>query len=147
VTKITDEHDVVVVGAGAAGIAATRRLIEAGVDVLLLEARNRVGGRALSVRQGNGAAIDLGCGWLHSADVNPWTDIATALGFEIDRTLPPWQDEKHDLGMSLAQRRGLHVHRSTVSPPTHRQLGSAEHKSWSDATGAVALSETTVVCR
>jgi len=44
VTKITDEHDVVVVGAGAAGIAATRRLIEAGVDVLLLEARNRVGG-------------------------------------------------------------------------------------------------------
>ena len=34
-TKITDEHDVVVIGAGAAGIAATRRLIEAGVDVLL----------------------------------------------------------------------------------------------------------------
>ena len=107
VTKITDEHDVIVVGAGAAGIAATRRLIEAGVDVLLLEARNRVGGRALSVRQGNGAAIDLGCGWLHSADVNPWTDIGTALGFEIDRTLPPWQDEKHDLGMSLAQRRAF----------------------------------------
>jgi NAD(P)-binding Rossmann-like domain len=62
VTKITDEHNVVVVGAGAAGIAATRRLIEAGVDVLLLEARNRVGGRALSVRQGNGVAIDLECG-------------------------------------------------------------------------------------
>jgi monoamine oxidase len=50
-TQITGEHAVVVVGAGAAGIAA-RRLIEAGVDVLLLEARNRVGGRALSVRQG-----------------------------------------------------------------------------------------------
>jgi monoamine oxidase len=99
------EHDVVVIGAGAAGIAATRRLVEAGVDVSLVEACNRVGGRALSVRQDDGAAIDLGCGWLHSADVNPWTDIAAALGFEIDRTLPPWQDDKHDLGMSLAQRR------------------------------------------
>ena len=49
----------------------------------------------------------LGCGWLHSADVNPWTDIAKALGFEIDRTLPPWQDEKHDLAMSLTQRRAF----------------------------------------
>ncbi|MGB6326278.1 MAG: NAD(P)/FAD-dependent oxidoreductase [Methylocella sp.] len=101
------EHDVVVIGAGAAGIAATRRLVEAGVDVLLLEACNRVGGRALSVRQDDGDAIDLGCGWLHSADVNPWTDIAAALGFEIDRTLPPWQDDKHGLGMSLAQRRAF----------------------------------------
>ena len=52
VIKITDEHDVVVIGAGAAGIAATRRLVESGVDVLLLEARNRVGGRAHSVRHG-----------------------------------------------------------------------------------------------
>jgi monoamine oxidase len=107
VTKITHEHDVVVIGAGAAGIAATRRLVEVGVDVLLLEACNRVGGRALSVRQDDGDAIDLGCGWLHSADVNPWTDIAAALSFEIDRTLPPWQDDKHDLGMSLAQRRAF----------------------------------------
>jgi monoamine oxidase len=107
VTKIADEYDVGVIGAGAAGIAATRRLVESGVDVLLLEARNRVGGRALSVRQADGHAIDLGCGWLHSADVNPWTDIAKALGFEIDHTLPPWQDEKHDLGMSLTQRRAL----------------------------------------
>jgi monoamine oxidase len=45
VTKITDEHDVVVVGAGAAGIAAPRRLIEAGVDVLLLEASGPSAGR------------------------------------------------------------------------------------------------------
>jgi len=107
VTKITDEHDVVVIGAGAAGIAATRCLVESGVDVLLLEARNRVGGRAHSVRHGDGDAIDLGGGWLHSADINPWTDIAKALGFEIDRTLPPWQDQKHDLAMSLTQRRAF----------------------------------------
>jgi len=107
VTKITDEHDVVVIGAGAAGIAATRRLVDAGVDVLLLEACDRVGGRAISVRKDDGGAIDLGCGWLHSADVNPWTAIAAALGIEIDRTLPPWQDDKHDLGMSLAQRRAF----------------------------------------
>jgi monoamine oxidase len=103
-TMSNGEHDVIVIGAGAAGIAATRRLVEAKIDVLLLEALDRVGGRAYSLREGDGPAIDLGCGWLHSANVNPWTEIATALGFEVDRTPPPWQDEKRQMGMAPAQQ-------------------------------------------
>ena len=61
------ETDVVVIGAGAAGVAAARRIAAAEVRVLVLEARNRVGGRAWTLR-GAGFPLDLGCGWLHSAD-------------------------------------------------------------------------------
>ena len=81
---------VVIVGGGAAGIAAGRRLRDAQVDCLVVEARQRLGGRAWTVGDGAGFAIDLGCGWLHSADRNPWADIAQAQGRSIDKTPPPW---------------------------------------------------------
>jgi monoamine oxidase len=82
--------EVVVVGGGAAGVAAAGRLREAGRDCLIVEARARLGGRALTVKTTDGAALDLGCGWLHSADRNPWVAIAEAQGRAIDRTAPPW---------------------------------------------------------
>src|ERR1700741_5016484 len=84
------EFEVVVVGGGAAGIAAARTLHDAGVDCLLVEARDRLGGRAWTVTAEGGAPIDLGCGWLHSADRNPWREIAEARGGSIDKTRPPW---------------------------------------------------------
>lgn len=82
--------EVVIVGAGAAGIAAAKTLRDAGVDVLMVEARDRVGGRAWTVDSGRGFPIDLGCGWLHSADRNPWRDIAENKGWAVDHTPPPW---------------------------------------------------------
>jgi monoamine oxidase len=85
-----DEVQVAIIGGGAAGIAAARRLREANVDVLLLEARPRLGGRAWTFHSGAGVPIDLGCGWLHSADRNPWREIAQSQGFAIDKTPPPW---------------------------------------------------------
>ncbi len=99
------QFEVIVAGAGAAGIAATRRLVEAGVGVRLLEARGRIGGRAHTVVTASGEPIDLGCGWLHSADVNPWCGIADGLGFEIDRGLPPWRNDGPEIGQSRAARR------------------------------------------
>jgi monoamine oxidase len=84
-----DRFDVVVVGAGAAGIAALRRLRRAGVAVVALEARSRVGGRALTL-QGPDFPVDLGCGWLHSADVNPLVPLIEGAGFALDRTPPHW---------------------------------------------------------
>lgn len=84
-------HDVVIVGAGAAGIAAARALREQGVDALLLEARDRIGGRAWTDSSLLGVPIDMGCAWLHSADRNPWTAYARNAGFELIEREPQWQ--------------------------------------------------------
>ncbi len=84
------EFEVVVVGGGAAGIGAGRRLHDAGVSCLIVEARDRLGGRGWTTRIKPACSLDLGCGWLHSADRNPWVAIAEAQGRLIDKSPPPW---------------------------------------------------------
>jgi monoamine oxidase len=79
-----DDLEVVVVGAGAAGIGAAMRLAAARISFAIFEARGRVGGRAYTIADAP-FPLDLGCGWLHSADRNPWTRIAAEAGFTIDR--------------------------------------------------------------
>lgn len=101
------DTEVVIVGGGAAGIAAARRLHEAGVDCLLVEARDRLGGRGWTVATSSGEAIDLGCGWLHSADCNPWSDIALREGFALDKTPPPWTRPSLDIGFPLSEQRAF----------------------------------------
>ena len=65
----TDSEDyrstVAVVGAGAAGLASARRLADAGFPVVVLEARDRIGGRTWSYDFGGGTTIDLGASWIH----------------------------------------------------------------------------------
>lgn len=90
--------DAVVVGGGAAGIAAARTLQDAGRDVLLIEARDHPGGRALSFAPAAGMTLDLGCGWLHSAGRNPWVSLAERYGFTVDRSSPNWGVQWRDLG-------------------------------------------------
>lgn len=94
----------VVIGGGAAGIAAARTLHDAGREVLLIEAADRLGGRARShvipLPDGGTATVDLGCGWLHSAGRNPWTRIAERAGFAIDRSSPGWDTQWRDLGFA-----------------------------------------------
>jgi monoamine oxidase len=84
-------RDIIIVGAGAAGIAAAMTLQENGVRPIVLEARGRAGGRAWTDSTFFGFPIDLGCAWLHSADVNPWTAYARAHGFEVVERSPMWQ--------------------------------------------------------
>ena len=98
------ETEVAIIGGGAAGIAAGRRLREAGIDCLLIEARPRLGGRAWTITDASGLALDLGCGWLHSADRNPWLKVAEGQGRTIDSTPPPWTKPTLPIGFSLAEQ-------------------------------------------
>ncbi|WP_018699990.1 flavin monoamine oxidase family protein [Amorphus coralli] len=73
------DTDIVVVGAGAAGLAAGERLRETGVEAIVVEAAERVGGRAFTDTSVFGVPFDLGCHWMHSASRNPFRPIADAL--------------------------------------------------------------------
>ncbi|MFA6266610.1 MAG: NAD(P)/FAD-dependent oxidoreductase [Pseudolabrys sp.] len=99
--------EVAIIGGGAAGIAAARKLAVHGVDYLIVEARARLGGRACTVADKSGYALDLGCGWLHSADRNPWVAVATAQGRVFDKATPPWGRTTMTDIFPLEQQRGF----------------------------------------
>jgi len=84
--------DVAIIGAGAAGLGAAHGLKDSGLSFIVLEARDRVGGRGHTIMASPEVTFDLGCGWLHSADQNSFVTIAGQLGFEINKTLPPWRE-------------------------------------------------------
>ena len=100
----SDRPDVVIVGAGAAGIAAGRTARAHGFSVLLLEARDRVGGRAHTAACGTPYPLDLGCEWLHSADRNVCAGLARELGFALDKRDPPWRRRQPQSGFDLADQ-------------------------------------------
>lgn len=77
---LRNDPDVVVIGAGCAGIAAARALVAAGKSVVVLEGGDRVGGRAHTASLA-GAPFDLGATWLHQANENPLTPF---IGAHID---------------------------------------------------------------
>lgn len=91
------ETDVAVVGAGLAGLTAARRLRAAGRDVVVLEARDRVGGRTVNEPIGDGKVVELGGQW-----VGPTQHRMLALMSELGvETFPT-----HGVGQSLFERRG-----------------------------------------
>jgi monoamine oxidase len=101
---LSSEIDVAIIGAGAAGLGAAHALKDSGLSTIVLEARNRVGGRAHTIQAAPDITFDLGCGWLHSADKNSFVKIAEQLNFEIDKTRPPWREQSFDTGFPLAER-------------------------------------------
>ncbi|MET4807293.1 NAD(P)/FAD-dependent oxidoreductase [Limibacillus sp. MBR-115] len=84
------DTDVAIIGAGAAGIAAARRLRQLGVDYSLLEARDRVGGRAHTIEITPGVFQDLGAQFLHSGSQNPLVPLAREQGFTVPGITPDW---------------------------------------------------------
>lgn len=75
--------DVLIIGAGAAGIGAGRALAKAKVPFLIIEAKDRIGGRAYSDITSLGHLWDQGCHWFHSADRNILRQLADELGHKF----------------------------------------------------------------
>lgn len=113
---MSTDADIVIVGGGAAGIAAARRIASTGRSALLLEAGPRLGGRAWTHRI-RGLDLDLGCGWLHSADRNGWATLARDTDVVIDRRTPAWGTQFRDLGFSREDQAEA---RKTFSAWMHR---------------------------
>jgi monoamine oxidase len=71
--------DVIIIGAGMAGLSAARKLADAGKSVVVLEARERIGGRIHTDRS-LGFAAELGANWIHGRDNNPLVALANTSG-------------------------------------------------------------------
>lgn len=104
---MTNEPDIAIIGAGAAGIGAARRLRGSGRSVLILEALPRTGGRAWT-QSAAGVPLDMGCEWLHSAERNPWTSIAEESGFAVDRSASAWDRQDGANGLSAEEWEEAH---------------------------------------
>jgi len=103
--SLPSEVDVAIIGAGAAGLGAARALANSRLSLIVLEARDRVGGRGHTIMASPDITFDVGCGWLHSADKNSFVPVAQELNFEIDRNRPPWRERGFDAAFPPEQRR------------------------------------------
>lgn len=99
--KANQDHDfdVVVIGAGAAGLSTARDLADAGRRVVVVEARDRIGGRMWTDRTTMSVPVELGCEYIHGATASTW-DLVRKLGLKTlraeitaSRTKPggPWK--------------------------------------------------------
>ena len=84
-------------------MGAARRLAGSGLSTILLEASSQLGGRAFS-QEVRGLDLDLGCGWLHSADRNAWAEIAKATGVPIEQSRAAWGAQYRNLGFTLEEQ-------------------------------------------
>jgi monoamine oxidase len=106
--------DVVVVGAGSAGLAAAKTLRAAGLSFTVLEAMNRVGGRAWTSTEHFGVPFDIGCAWIHAADRNPYFVEAEAAG---------WTLHHHDMNVDH-----LYYGKRKASEEEEAEMKRADHE-------------------
>ena len=94
------EADIVVIGAGAAGIAAARRIAAANRKVIVVEAASQVGGRCITDISTFDVPFDRGARWIHNPETNPMIRLGRAAGLEI---LPAPSGQKIRIGRRNAR--------------------------------------------
>ncbi|MDB5214948.1 MAG: amine oxidase [Myxococcaceae bacterium] len=94
-TRAAGRYDVVIIGAGMAGLRAAQVLLSAGKNVVVLEARDRIGGRIRTDRTAFGVPIELGASWFHDGTHNPLVAVAKSARVETvasDYSESVWRD-------------------------------------------------------
>ncbi|MBO4222925.1 NAD(P)/FAD-dependent oxidoreductase [Bradyrhizobium neotropicale] len=94
------DADIVVIGAGAAGIAAARRVLAAGRKVIVLEASSQIGGRCQTDSSTFEVPFDRGARWVHNPETNPMIRLARTAGLEV---MPAPSGEKIRIGRRNAR--------------------------------------------
>src|SRR3954452_17883844 len=107
--QLSSEVDVAIIGAGAAGLGAYCALADQGLSVIILEARDRIGGRALTRYLPEGIVFDAGCEWLHSADHNAFVQIASASHFDVADAGVHWGEQTYDINFPLSEQREFYA--------------------------------------
>jgi len=101
-------YDYIVIGAGYAGLTATRKLLQANKKVLLLEARDRVGGRVYTKTLDSGSYVDLGGAWVGPTQDKIY-ELAREFGVETFKT--------YDTGKSTIVIKGKVKRYKGIIPP------------------------------
>ncbi|CAN5317395.1 FAD-dependent oxidoreductase [soil metagenome] len=90
---LISDFDTLIVGAGISGLTAARILARSGQSVVVLEARDRVGGRVWTSRT-DGTVLDFGASWIHGIDDNPLADAVEAFGMRtVEFTVGSFQPD------------------------------------------------------
>jgi monoamine oxidase len=98
------DFDTVIVGAGAAGIAAAKRLGAAGLRYVLIEAADHIGGRCVTDSRTFGVPFDRGAHWIHLPDSNPVAKFAPGRGIDM---YPAPRSQKVRIGLRYAREKEL----------------------------------------
>lgn len=79
-TAFPQNPEVIVIGAGAAGLSVAKTVRHAGVETIVLEANRHIRGRCVTDKNTFAKPFDLGASWLHSAPINPLARLAEKAG-------------------------------------------------------------------
>jgi monoamine oxidase len=123
---------VVVIGAGLAGLSVARALHDAGQAVVVLEARDRLGGRIHTSRLWPDMPMDLGASWIHGIQGNPITTLAREAG-------APWVSTSYRASLALSERGELVAPDTSLPERLLRQAIQAAERRTSDTSLMAAL--------
>jgi monoamine oxidase len=132
----SDALPIIVIGAGMAGLAAARTLVDAGRKVIVLEARARLGGRLHTSARWRDAPVDLGATWIHGdSGANPIASLAERIGARtattsFDASLAFGSDGRR---LNAAERAGVAALRDEIREAVSRIQDSSQEQSLADA--------------
>ncbi|NMF56481.1 flavin monoamine oxidase family protein [Pseudanabaena yagii] len=131
-----DEQQIIVIGAGIAGIAAAKKLQSQGYRVIILEGRDRIGGR-MWTDDSLGVPLDLGAAWIHTVDDNPISPLVKQFGIQtvVSDIQSQWnykginqllnESEEQDISRALRVFKNR-VNKLKKAPSSSRQTTLAE---------------------